>query len=269
MSEDQSSATNKAGQKQPVWKKWLLIIAVLLLGAVLYWQFHDWLQIQYLAEREQQLREYLESNPVFVYSVAFVVYVLITAFSLPIAAVTTIAYGWMFGFWPALILVSFASTLGATLSFFVSRYLFRDWVQGRFGETLAGINKALEREGQFYLLTLRLIPVVPFFVINLVMGLTPMRVWTYWWVSQIGMLPGTAVYIFVGVGLPNLDKLVQMVESGEVREIFTTELILAFALLGIFPLAVKKIVGWVRQKKELPEQPQQQLDSPSDTTDTH
>lgn len=262
MSDDQAEATSPS-QPKPIWKKGVVLVVVLAIAAICYWLFRDWLSIDYLAQREQQLRDYQANNPIFVYGIAFVAYALITGFSLPIAAVTTLAYGWLFGFGPALVLVSFASTLGATFSFLVSRYLFRDFVQTRFGETLSNINQALEREGQFYLFTLRLIPVVPFFVINLVMGLTPMRVWTYWWVSQLGMLPGTAVYVWAGSELPNLNELAENVESGKVGEIFNWQLLLAFALLGIFPLVVKKLMGWIRKQKDLPQTPNEP--SQSDT----
>ncbi|MBT4867634.1 MAG: TVP38/TMEM64 family protein, partial [Planctomycetaceae bacterium] len=141
-----------------------------------------------------------------------------------------------------------ASTTGATLSFLMSRYLLRDLIQNKFGNRLQKFNEALEREGAFYLFSLRLIPVVPFFVINLVMGLTPIRVRTFWWVSQVGMLAGTCVYVFAGTRIPSLKEIVDKGAGG----VLDFELFAAFALLGLFPLAAKKIMS--RFRPPAPEQ---------------
>ena len=173
-----------------------------------------------------------------VYAVAFLVYVAVTGLSLPGAIVLTLTCGWLFGFWRGLVLVSFASTTGATVAFLMSRFLLRDSIQRRFGDRLATFNQALEREGAFYLFMLRLIPAVPFFVINVVMGLTPIRSRTYWWVSQIGMLPGTAVYVYTGASVPNLATLAEKGFQG----ILSPQLLMAFALLGLVPLVLKKVV---------------------------
>jgi pyruvate/2-oxoglutarate dehydrogenase complex dihydrolipoamide dehydrogenase (E3) component len=139
-----------------------------------------------------------------------------------------------------LLIVSFASTVGATLAFLASRFLLRDWVEARFGQRLADINAGVNREGGFYLFTLRLIPVVPFFLINLLMGLTRMKVWTYYWVSQIGMLAGTAVYVNAGTQLAQLDSL---------QGILSPALLGSFVLLGIFPLIARRIVAAVQKRK--------------------
>ena len=150
----------------------------------------------------------------------------------------TVVFGWYFGFVPGLIIVSFASTTGATLAFLLSRYILRSSIQRWFGERLRAFNAALEQDGTFYLFTLRLVPAVPFFVINLVMGLTPFRVLPYWWVSQIGMLPGTAVYVYAGATVPDLQAL----NDRSIGDILSPQLIVAFALLGLFPLVVKLIL---------------------------
>ena len=194
-----------------------------------------------LAKRESQFRQFRTDHPVLIYGVAFGVYVTITGLQLPMAGGLSLLYGWLFGLWRGVILVSFASTSGATLAFLLSRYLLRDFVQHRFGDRLEGFNRALEREGAFYLFTLRLIVGVPFFVINAVMGLTPIRVWTFWWVSQIGMLPATCVFLFAGSSVPSLEQIVDRSEP-----ILTPELIVAFALLGVFFLLLKKIMGAIR-----------------------
>jgi len=171
----------------------------------------------------------------------FLCYVLMAALSLPGATVMGLAGGAVFGFWVGTAAVSFASTIGATLAFLMSRYLLRDAVQRRFGDRLAAVNEGVAREGAWYLFTLRLIPVFPFFVINLVMGLTPMPARTFYWVSQLGMLGGTMVYVNAGRELGRLESL-----SG----ILSPSMLLAFALLGLFPLAVKKAVVRVRAQKK-------------------
>jgi pyruvate/2-oxoglutarate dehydrogenase complex dihydrolipoamide dehydrogenase (E3) component/uncharacterized membrane protein YdjX (TVP38/TMEM64 family) len=179
-------------------------------------------------------------HPFTVAAVYFLVYVLATALSIPGAVVITLAGGAIFGLWQGLLIVSFASTVGATLAFLASRFLLRDWVEARFGQRLADINAGVNREGGFYLFTLRLIPVVPFFLINLLMGLTRMKVWTYYWVSQIGMLAGTAVYVNAGTQLAQLDSL---------QGILSPALLGSFVLLGIFPLIARRIVAAVQKRK--------------------
>jgi uncharacterized membrane protein YdjX (TVP38/TMEM64 family) len=171
----------------------------------------------------------------------FMCYVLMAAFSLPGAVVMGLAGGAIFGFWVATIAVSFASSVGATLAFLLSRYLFRDVVQRRFGDSLVAMNEGVAREGAWYLFTLRLIPVFPFFIINLLMGLTPMPVRTFYWVSQLGMLGGTMVFVNAGKELGRLESL-----SG----ILSPSILVAFALLGLFPLMVKKLVGWMQARKK-------------------
>jgi uncharacterized membrane protein YdjX (TVP38/TMEM64 family) len=137
------------------------------------------------------------------------------------------------------VVVSFASTIGATLACFVSRYLLRDWVQGKFGDKLGAINTGIEKEGAFYLFTLRLVPLFPFFVINLVMGLTRMRLSTFFWVSQIGMLAGTIVYVNAGKELAKIDSLVGILSPG---------VLISFAVLGLFPITVKKLLALYKRK---------------------
>lgn len=216
-----------------------IVVALFLLAVV---QFGDSLSLQALAAQESAFREYQLSHPVLVYGVAFITYVAVTGLSLPGAAAMTLILGWLLGFWPALAIVSFASTAGATLAFTFSRYLLRHSIQTRFGIRLKVFNEALEREGAFYLFTLRLIPVVPFFVINLVMGLTPLRTPTFWWVSQVGMLPGTAVYVYAGSSVPSLRTLAEKGIGG----ILSPQLFVAFALLGLFPITIKKIMTAMR-----------------------
>lgn len=221
----------------------LLVVVVIAIAAGLFWQFGHLLSIDYLAEQETKLRAFQANSPYLVYGIAFVVYVTVTGLSLPGAAALTLVYGWYFGFLRTVVLVSFASTAGATLAFLMSRYLLRDAVQAKFGDRLTTFNEQLEREGGFYLFTLRLIPAVPFFVINLVMGLTPIKTRTYWWVSQLGMLPGTIVYVYAGSRVPNLTILAEQGAEAVFSPSQLAQLVVAFGLLGVFPLLVRKIMN--------------------------
>lgn len=223
-------------------KKLLLAVVFVAIAALLYWQFGRYLNLQYIATQEAQLRDFQAKSPWLVYGSAFLLYAALTGLSLPGAAALTLLYGWYFGFLPGLILVSFGSTAGATIAFLLSRLLFRETIVQHFGDRLETFNRALATEGPFYLFTLRLIPAVPFFVINAVMGLTPIAVGTFWWVSQLGMLPGTAVYVYAGSSVPSLAKLA---EQG-VASVFTpaqlSQLVAAFAALGFFPIAVRTLM---------------------------
>lgn len=224
----------------------LLVIAAAMIGA---WALGEELTLTKLAARESAFRQFQADYPVMVYLVAFAAYVAVAGLSLPGAAVMTLLFGWLFGFWRGLVVVSFASTAGATVAFLLSRYLFRDAITRRFGDRLSSFNESLEREGALYLFTLRLIPAVPFFVINAVMGLTPVRVRTFWWVSQLGMLAGTAVYVYAGASVPKLQTLA---DKG-VGAIFTpnqmTQILMAFVLLGLFPLIVRLLMKRLANRK--------------------
>tara|TARA_R110002073_G_scaffold73085_9_gene178803 strand:- start:6420 stop:7175 length:756 start_codon:yes stop_codon:yes gene_type:complete len=227
----------------------LLVVAVAIIG---YIQFGHLLNLESLAQQEAQLRTFQADHPVLVYGVAFGVYVLATGLSIPGAAVLTLVYGWYFGLVRGLVLVSFASTAGATMAFLLSRFLFRDAIQNRFGERLKSFNESLEQEGPFFLFTLRLIPAVPFFVINAVMGLTPIRTRTFWWVSQLGMLAGTAVYVYAGSSVPDLQTLA---DKG-IAAVFTSSQLWqiggAFVLLGVFPLGVRFTMKFIQRKRVQP-----------------
>ena len=215
-----------------------VLLAVAAVAVAGYLRFGDALSLAAIAEQEAALRDYQQAHPWLVYGAAFLVYVAVTGLSLPGAAVLTLVFGWYFDFLRAVVLVSFASTAGASLAFLLSRYVFRDAVQSRFGGRLRAFNDALARDGALYLFTLRLVPAVPFFVINLVMGLTPLRVGTFWWVSQVGMLPGTAVYVYAGSAVPDLQVLSERGLGG----IVSPQVLAAFVLLGVFPLLVRTIM---------------------------
>lgn len=213
-----------------------LVIAAVGIG---YWQFGDALSLERLAEQESALRQFQSDHPVMVYGVAFLIYVGVTGLSLPGATVLTLVFGWYFGFLEGFVLVSFASTAGATLAFLLSRFLLRDSIESKFGSTLEKFNESLRREGPFFLFSLRLIPAVPFFVINAVMGLTPMKAFTFWWISQVGMLPGTIVYVYAGSRVPDLQALAK----DGINAVFSPQqmfqILIAFVLLGVFPFVVR------------------------------
>lgn len=237
--ENQNNQDPNARKSGGILVKLAVAGAVLAIIAIAYTQFGDALSLQSLAQQESQLRAFQTESPWMVYGAAFLIYVLVAGLSLPGAAVLTLVYGWYFGLRDGMFLVSFASTTGATVAFLLSRFLFRDSIQNKFGERLTSFNESLEKEGPFYLFTLRLIPAVPFFVINAVMGLTPIKTRTFWWVSQLGMLAGTFVYVYAGASVPNLQTLA---DKG-INAVFTpqqmTQIIGAFVLLGIFPLIVR------------------------------
>ncbi|MDF1746354.1 MAG: TVP38/TMEM64 family protein [Gimesia sp.] len=234
-------------------KKLVVLLVVSIVIVLAYTQFGDALTLQGLAQQETELLNFQQEHPVLVYGAAFLIYVIVTGLSLPGAAVLTLVYGWYFGLLRGFIIVSFSSTAGATLAFLLSRFLFRNAIQNKFGQQLAKFNESLEREGPFFLFTLRLIPAVPFFVINAVMGLTPIRTFTFWWVSQVGMLAGTLVYVYAGSSVPNLQTLA---DKG-INAVFTpsqfTQIIVAFVLLGIFPLVVRFTMKLFKRSKAQPE----------------
>jgi len=225
-------------------RRMILFVVVAIATIVAFWLSREYLNIDFLAGQESSLKSFYHSNPALVIAIAFLIYVAITGLSIPGATVLSLIYAWFFGFGTSVLLISFASTAGATMAFIISRYLFRDWIEAKFGERLNSFNTALEQEGAFYLFTLRLVPAVPFFVINAVMGLTRIKTHTFWWVSQIGMLAGTAVYCYAGSRIPSLSKIS---EQG-IGAVFTPgqmiQVTVALVLLGVFPLAVKKIMAF-------------------------
>lgn len=231
------------------WRKLIVVGTVGAIGAVLYWQFGSQLSLENLATRETELRAFQSQHPVLVFALAFTIYVAYTGMSLPGAAALTLVYGWYFGFTEALVLVSFASTLGATIAFLTSRYLFRDAIMNRFGGRLAKFNESLEEEGPFYLFTLRLIPAIPFFIVNAVMGLTPLKTRTFWWISQTGMLAGTAVFVYAGSLVPDLATLAEKGVNAAFTPTQMTQVFMAFVLMGLFPMAARWGIRQFRKSK--------------------
>lgn len=227
--------------KNTIKKLGLIVIIVTVVALFRLFHLGDYLTLSYIKESQQRFAALYEDHRIAVIGVYMLIYITVTALSLPGATVMTLAGGALFGLWTGTLIVSFASTIGATLACFVSRFVLRDWVQGKFGDKLSVINEGIAKEGTFYLFTLRLIPVFPFFMINLVMGLTKMPLRTFYWVSQLGMLAGTLVYVNAGRELGRIESL---------RGILSPGLIISFALLGIFPIAAKKLVSLYKARRE-------------------
>ena len=215
----------------------LLAVIALAVAAYVHFDLGQQLSLTALKAQQQNIATLLEQNPWQLAGFYFVIYVVTTALSLPGAALLTLAGGAIFGVVWGTVIVSFASSIGATLAFLVSRFLLRDWVVARFGQRLQSIDEGIKREGALYLFTLRLIPVFPFFLVNLLFGLTAMKARSFYWVSQLGMFAGTVVYVNAGTQLARIDSL-----SG----IVSPSLLASFALLGLFPLIAKKIVALVK-----------------------
>ncbi|NOQ78341.1 MAG: NAD(P)-binding protein [Gammaproteobacteria bacterium] len=221
----------------PVQKIVLILLIITAIITFFTFDFDHYLSFSYLKENQLQFNDYFQAHPFLVSASFFIIYIISVAFSVPGATLLTLIGGAVFGFIWGLILISFASSIGATLAFLVSRFLLRDSIQNRFGSHLERINKGIEKEGAFYLFTLRLVPIFPFFLINLVMGLTPLKAGTFYWVSQLGMLAGTAVYVNAGTQLSQLESA-----SG----ILSLPIIISFTLLGIFPFIAKKMISIMR-----------------------
>ena len=222
-------------------KKLMIVAAVVIaMAAYFFLDLGRYLSLAYLQQQLDIIHSFYAENRLLSWLIFLVVYVVVTALSIPGAAVMTLAGGAIFGFVTGLVLVSFASAIGATLAFLVARYLLREWVQQRFGDRLKTINQGIEKDGAFYLFTLRLVPVFPFFLINLVMALTPLKTWTFYWVSQVGMLAGTAVYINAGT------QVAQLQSAGD---ILSPRLIGAFVLLGLFPWIARALLSPLQRAK--------------------
>lgn len=218
----------------------VLLVIVLCVVAFFYFDLSRYLTLEELKSGMEQFTQWRDANPLLVGAVFFALYILVTALSLPGAAILTLAAGALFGLLWGTVLVSFASSIGATLAFLVARYLLGNSIQSKFGDRLKAINEGVKKDGAFYLFTLRLVPVFPFFLINLLMALTPIKTATFYWVSQIGMLAGTAVFVNAGTQLAKLDSLSGILSPG---------LIFSFVLLGIFPLIAKKLLGVIKARR--------------------
>ena len=218
----------------------VIALLILLVSLFVSLDLGRFLTLEYIKESQARFQSLYEQHTILVIGAYMLIYIIVTALSLPGAAVMTLAGGGFFGLIAGTIIVSIASTIGATCACLAARFVLRDWVQQKFGEKLSAINDGIEKEGAFYLFSLRLIPLFPFFVINLLMGLTTMPIRTYFWVSQLGMLPATIVYVNAGKELAKIDSLAAIASPG---------LLISFAILGLFPITIKKLMSFYRRKK--------------------
>jgi uncharacterized membrane protein YdjX (TVP38/TMEM64 family) len=222
-------------------KQLLIALTVLLLVALFFLaDIGHFLTLEYLQARREAIVAQVDAQPVAASAIYFVIYVVVTGLSLPGAAVMSLAGGAVFGFLWGLVLVSFASSIGATLAFLISRSLLHEWVRSRFGAYLEGIDRGFERDGNFYLFSIRMVPLFPFFVVNLLMGLTRISAPAFYLVSQVGMLAATFVFVYAGT---------QLAQVHELGDVLSPQLILALSLLGLFPLAARKLMAvWTRRR---------------------
>ena len=218
----------------------LFAFFVAAIAAFFVFDLGAYLTLDSLKARQSDLAALLKSRPLVIIGGFFLIYVAATALSLPGAAILTLAAGAIFGLWLGTLIVSFASAIGASLAFLSSRTIIRDWVKARFDTRVEAIDRGIAKDGIFYLLTLRLIPAFPFFLINLAMGLTTMRLLTFYIVSQIGMLPGTLVFVNAGTQLAAIDST---------GDILSPALIGSFILLGLFPLIAKWVIGLIKRRR--------------------
>ncbi|MFN9718551.1 MAG: TVP38/TMEM64 family protein [Planctomycetota bacterium] len=217
--------------------RWIALLSVVPVGCIALYLLRDEFSLQRLAQHDATVRQFCDDHLIMMGLAAFFGYVVATSLSVPAAALIAVALGWMFGFSLAMVIVSVGSTLGATCAFLTSRWLLRDAVRIRFREPLREIEAALERDGAFYLFLLRLIPIIPFCVINIVMGLTPIRLRTFWWVSQLGMLPGSVLFVAAGASVPTLRILFDQGITG----ILTLKVLTVFSILGMMPLLARSM----------------------------
>jgi uncharacterized membrane protein YdjX (TVP38/TMEM64 family) len=213
----------------------LLVVIASAIAAFFYFDGQQYLTLEMLKSQQTYIEAYRDKHLVFSIAAYGLIYIVVTGLSLPGAAILTLAGGALFGLFWGTLTVSFASTIGATLAFLAARFLLRDNIQNRFGDHLQAINEGIAHDGAYYLFTLRLAPIFPFFIINLLMGLTPLKTRAFYWVSQIGMLPGTLVYVNAGTQLAKIESL---------SDILSPALVGSFVLLGAFPLIIKKIVEY-------------------------
>ena len=218
----------------------VMVTLGVLIALYVVFDLNRFFSLDYLKSSQQSFERLYAGQPLKVITLYFVVYVAVTALSFPGAVILTLAGGAIFGLGWGTLIISFASSVGATLAFLMARFVLRDSIEARFGPRLAEFNQGLEKEGAFYLFSLRLVPLVPFFVINLLMGLTQMKVSTYYWVSQLGMLAGTLVYVNAGTQLGQLDSL---------QGILSPALLGSFVLLGFFPLLARQVASRLQQRQ--------------------
>jgi len=219
-------------------KSFIIIFFLLSIMAGFFFDIGQYLSFETIKEQHEKLILLIESNFIFYFILFFFIYIIVTAFALPFAAIKTVLAGALFGLIPGVILTSFASSIGSTLCFLMSRFVLRDFVQNKYSKYLDKINKGIKEDGIYYLFFLRLSPIFPFFIINLVFGLTKMKTMTFYIISQIGMLIGTVVFVNAGVQLSKINSM---------SDILSFNLILSFILIGLVPLIIKKLIQIIKK----------------------
>ncbi len=223
-------------------KKFIILgVLAIAVGAYFYFDLGQWLTLDQLKAQQAGLEQYRAQHPVLVALIYIATYIVVTALSLPGATILTLSGGAIFGVVWGTVFANISATIGATLAFLIARFVIGDWVQQKFGERISVINKGIEQDGAFYLFSLRLVPLFPFFIINVVMGLTRIKTLTFFWVSSVGMIAGAAVYANAGTQLAKLDSLSGIASPG---------LLISFALLGLFPLIARKGLDWLKSRRE-------------------
>lgn len=218
----------------------LAVVVIALIAAFFAFDLQQYFSLEYLKQQQGALNDLYSDKPLLVAGAYFIIYVVFAALALPAALILTLAGGAIFGFWTGFILVSFASSIGATIAFILTRYLFHDSIEAKFGDRLKAMNTGIEKEGAFYVFGMRLVPLFPFVMVNSLLALTKLKTWTFYWASQIGMLAGTAVYVNAGTQIAKIDSLAGIAEP---------KLLLSFALLGIFPIIAKTILNVLKSRK--------------------
>ena len=219
-------------------KSFIIIFFLLSIMAGFFFDIGQYLSFETIKEQHEKLILLIESNFIFYFILFFLIYIIVTAFALPFAAIKTVLAGALFGLIPGVILTSFASSIGSTLCFLMSRFVLRDFVQNKYSKYLDKINKGIKEDGIYYLFFLRLSPIFPFFIINLVFGLTKMKTMTFYVISQIGMLIGTVIFVNAGVQLSKINSM---------GDILSFNLILSFILIGLVPLIIKKLIQIIKK----------------------
>ncbi len=218
----------------------LAAVIIALIAAFFIFDLQQYFSLEYLKSQKDALNALYTEKPFLVAGAFFVTYVAFAALALPAATILTLAGGAIFGFWTGFLLVSFASTIGATLAFIFTRFLFHDAIQAKFGDRLQTMNDGIEKEGAFYVFGMRLVPIFPFVMVNSLLALTKLKTWTFYWASQIGMLAGTAVYVNAGTQIAQIESL---------AGIANPKLIGSFVLLGVFPIIAKKALNFLQSRK--------------------
>jgi len=219
-------------------KSFIIVFFLASIMAGFFFDIGQYLSFETIKEQHEKLILLIESNFIFYFILFFFIYIIVTAFALPFAAIKTVLAGALFGLIPGVILTSFASSIGSTLCFLMSRFVLRDFVQNKYSKYLDKINKGIKEDGIYYLFFLRLSPIFPFFIINLVFGLTKMKTMTFYVISQIGMLIGTVIFVNAGVQLSKINSM---------SDILSFNLILSFILIGLVPLIIKKLIQIIKK----------------------